>query len=383
MSPDGKHVVYVSPGPGTSNLVFVADIAGGPSKPVARADGQPMRLTRCGWSSSDRLVCQEDGLAKNVNGPAKVIPYVRMFAMDLDGKNVLPLGKRDTVIQLYSRQFDGQILDWLKGVDGKVLMTRYYVPEMTTGRRTASTDEGYGVDLIDTRTQKATRIEQPKQNVEYYSDGRGAVRLMVRYGVSGNDQLTGKSAFYYRTAGDRKWRELGVGANNSDLAPLAVDSGANAAYVLKDLEGRRALYRISLDGSLKTELVFAHPQVDVDNVVTIGRAGRVIGASYATDTPHIEYFDPTYRQLAASIARALPNLPLIGFVSADANEQVLLIWASSDNDPGHFYVFDRGAHRLSKLMSSRPGLQNVTLAHVKAVQYPATDGCISHATSRR
>ena len=43
----------------------------------------------------------------------------------------------------------GRILDWLNGSDGKVMMTRYYVPEMTTGTYTASNEEGLGVDIIE------------------------------------------------------------------------------------------------------------------------------------------------------------------------------------------------------------------------------------------
>ena len=381
LSPDGKKVVYIAPGPGTSNVVYVADLAARTSNAVIRADGKPMRLNHCGWSSSSRLVCQQYGLAKEINGRVQFVPYTRMFALDPDGKHVLPLGTPDSSKQLYSRQFDGQVLDWLSGADGAVLMTRYYVPQMTTGSLTAQTDEGYGVDLVDTRSYRSTKVEQPRLNVEYLSDGRGAVRLMVRHSVAGENVLNGKSAVLYRSPDSREWRELGAGvagagADSTDIEPLAVDSGANVAYVLRQLDGRRALYRIFLDGSLKTELVFAHPQVDIGGVVTIGRAGRVVGASYATDRPHVEYFDSTYRQFAADLAPALPNLPLIDFVSADASEQVFLISASSDNDPGHFYIFDRNKRSLAELMPARPELARVKLSQVRQVQYPAADGTL-------
>ena len=58
------------------------------------------------------------------------------------------------------------------------------------------------------------------------------------------------------------------------LFPLAVDPNINAAYVLQPLEGRLALYRIALDGTLKSEPVFASKEVDVANVVRVGRRGR-------------------------------------------------------------------------------------------------------------
>jgi dipeptidyl aminopeptidase/acylaminoacyl peptidase len=367
LSPDGKRIAYIGPGSGTSNVLFVIDIAARKSIPVVRGDGQPMRLTRCSWVSSDRIICNELGLLKE---PEQIVSYTRMFALDADGKNLVALGRRDTSMQLYARQFDGHILDWLNGDDSKVLVERYYVPEMSTGRRTAQTDEGYGVDLLDTRTQKSTTVERPKLNAHYWSDGRGEVRLMVREEVGRDQLLTGKVAYYYRVPGERDWREF----KDDDFSPLAVDSGANAAYVLKELDGHRALYRISLDASLKTELVFLHPLVDIDDVVTIGRSGRVIGAQYNTDRPQVTYFDPTYKQLAVSLARAIPDLPIISFVSASADENVLLIYAGSDNQPGRYYLMDRSSNRLTLVMDVRPALQGVQLAQVRAVSYPVADG---------
>jgi dipeptidyl aminopeptidase/acylaminoacyl peptidase len=372
LSPDGKRVVVVQPGPGTTNLAAVIDIATGVVTPVAGADGQPMRITHCGWSSADRVVCAQSG---SLWDHGKIVSYARVFAVDADGRNSTPLGQRDSDIQLYARQFDGQVIDWRDGSDGKVLMSRYYVPEQATGRLTAHTEEGYGVDLVDTRTQKSTTVERPSRNVHYLSDGHGVVRLMSRQLVEREQLLSGKLAHYYRAQGEREWRELGTDdMANSGIEPLAVDSAVNAAYVLKTLNGRRALYRIALDGSLKSELVFAHQQVDVVGIVTVGRGGRVIGAYYVTDKPQIEYFDPDYRTIAASLARAIPRLPIISVISASANEQVLLVFANSDIEPGRYYLFDRTGKRLVELLPVRPALDKVALAPVKPVSYPAADG---------
>jgi dipeptidyl aminopeptidase/acylaminoacyl peptidase len=375
LSPDGKHVAYIGPGTGTVTGLFIVDIAAGKVQPIARADGQPARLANCEWSSSDRLVCKEQGLYRSTQGGMRMTVFTRLYAIDVDGKNLVALGQRTTADQLYGRQLDGEVIDWLSGSDGKVLMGRYYVPEMSTGKRTADTSEGYGVDLIDTHTGKSSTVENPKNDVSYISDGRGNVRLMERDWTGRDGLYNGKSTFYYRSTGSKDWKELGTDdQDHAGIEPVAVDSGINAVYVRKRLDGRWALYRISLDGSLKSELVFAQPEVDVDGVVTVGRSGRVIGASYATDKPYIEYFDPSYKQLAASLARALPNLPLIYFISASADEQILLIYAGSDSDPGHYYLFNRANKHLDELMLERPELEKVKLAHVQAVTYPAADG---------
>jgi dipeptidyl aminopeptidase/acylaminoacyl peptidase len=64
----------------------------------------------------------------------------------------------------------------------------------------------------------------------------------------------------------------------------------------------------------------------------------------------------------------------VHFISASADERVLLVWASSDNDPGHFYLFDRDRKSLKEIMQFRPLLKGTTLSTVQAVIYPAADG---------
>ncbi len=400
LSPDGKRIAYIAPGAGLTTILVVYDLATRKHTGVTRADGLPMRLRHCGWSAPERLVCEQYGLVRNaVVGPAEnrrddlmnsqggaqtragaavvdnsvggvLAPFIRLIALDVDAKNMVALGRRDTTTQLYARQYDGQVVDWLKGQDGNVLMTRFYIPEMSTGRRTAQIEEGLGVDLLDTRTLKATVVERPKLNSRYLSDGQGVVRLMTVQSMGADDQLTGEQAHYYRQPGERDWRELG----DKGMTPLAVDSTINAAYVLQKINGRKALYRIGLDGARKAELVFEHPSADVTGVVTIGRSGRVIGARYVTDRPHVEYFGATYRQLAAVLAKSSPRFPDIEFVSASADEQVLLVHASYGAGPGRYLVFDRAKNRLSDVFSARPDLDNAALGPIREVHYAAADG---------
>lgn len=158
--------------------------------------------------------------------------------------------------------------------------------------------------------------------------------------------------------------------------PLAVDASANAAYVLKKLDGRFALYRVALDGSMKSELVRKHERVDVDGVVRLGTGGPVIGLTYAEDMRHVSYFEPEYARLAASLGKALGQRPIVDFVGASVDGGKLLIRAGSDVDPGRYYVFDRKSSALNEILLARPALENVPLAKVKPITYPAGDGVL-------
>jgi len=377
MSADGKRLVFVAPGTGSSTITAILELSPTSAKQIARGDGNPMRITGCDWSGTNRIVCQLYGIAPL---QATLMPYSRLLAMDADGGNQVMLGQRNSFAQLGVRQFDGAIIDPLNGVDGNVLMVRSSVAEVATGALAARNDQGLGVDLVDTRTGKATGVEKPARNtVAYASDGLGNVRLMTSSSTNDEGSMRGVFTHYYRAVGSRDWQKLGTSTVDDDannIEPLAVDPIINAAYVLKKLDGRDALYRISLDGSLKTDLVFASKEVDIAGVVTAGRGGRVIGASYSTDRPQVEYFDPAYKTIARQLAQALPKLPLIQFASSSADEQVLLVFASSDVDAGHFYVFDRAKKTLVEVITQRPDLKGRALAPRRPISYPAADGTI-------
>ncbi|HEV7607347.1 MAG TPA: prolyl oligopeptidase family serine peptidase [Steroidobacteraceae bacterium] len=376
LSADGKKLVFVGYGGGASTIAVVVDLVNPSATQIARGDGQPTNLNYCQWTAADRLVCALSGLVRR---DSFIIPMRKTISMNADGSKQIMLGQRTSRFdQLGWRQSDGHIVDWMNGTDGTVLMARTNLPEISTGNITAHMEEGLSVERIDTRTGKATTVERPATKVDgYISDGLGNVRLMTTTNVSINGDLRGVDTHFYRLVNDKSWRELGTynfTGNGTGMVLLAVDPIINAAYVLQPLDGRDALYRISLDSSLKSELVFASKKVDVDGVIRVGRGGRVIGASYTTDLSRTEYFDPTYRALHEMLSKALPKLPLITFYSASADEQTLLIFASSDVDPGHWYVFDRTKKTLVEAISQRAGLKGKKLSPVTAITFPAADG---------
>ncbi len=380
LSADGNKLVYVGGGAGAATMAVVIDLVTGNVTQATRGDGKPINIGSCGWSANDRLVCRLWGMER-VDGAIYTVR--RTVAMDIDGKNQVFLGQRDTLEQKAKRLNDGRVIDWMNGVDGKVLMQRVYVPQETTGRITGrNAAKGIGVDLIDTRTGKATVVEKAGEDVgEYIADGTGRVRIITAETVNEQGYLKGIETHSFRMANDDRWHKLGTftadrsgGGRGTGITPIAVDPRANVVYVLDTLDGRHALYKISLDESMKRELVYASDKVDVDGVVTIGRSGRVIGAVYTTDRRRVHYFDPDYQKLHEMISKALPKSPLIDFISASADEQLLVVHASGDVDPGNWYLYDRKKKSLGIISPSRPALQGKTLAQVKTISYAAADG---------
>ena len=356
LSPDGRRIAYLAPYQGQGSRLYTVDLSTGESVQATAVDGRSQRLGSCGWVSPERLVCTVFALRRV---QTEVAGASRFVALDADGSDIVTLGERSW------RTGGGgalrRVLEWRTGEPETILMT-----------------SGAGVIRIDTRSNEVDIVEEPMTYaVEYLSDGRGRVRLYGAQRIRGATEMDSDEIEYrYRPAASAGWQSLGVYnfMTREGMNPLAVDAESDSAYVLDKLDGRTALYRVALDGSARRELLVSHEEVDVDGIVRLGRRGRVIGATYATDVRQVVYFDPELRRLAEQLSRALPELPLIRFLGASDDESVLLIWAGSDRDPGRYYTYARGDRRLNEIMLARPQLEDVRLAEVRPIRFPASDG---------
>lgn len=376
LSPDGASIVYVVPLADHGSAVYTRSLAAGAKEQaVMLSDGKPDRLTGCDWISNARLVCTIYGI---MHGNAMLMAFTRIVAADADGRNLQLLSKRDDRYSRAWQLFGGGVVDWLPGEDGALLMTRNYVPEnQHATNMDTSLYHGLGVDHVDTRTLAIEHVELPSKNaVDYISDGRGTVRIFAEKESLSNHVDTGVIRYMYRKPGSREWRRLSEydTVQHTGFKPLAVDPDLNVAYGFKKTDGRLAVYSVTLDDSLQEKLIYANPDVDVHQLVRIGRRQHVVGVAYTTDKPHEEIFVPEIAQLLTSLSKALPQHPRVRIADASADESKLLIFAHSDTDPGVYYLFDRKTHALSPLLASREPLVGVKLAHVKPVSYPAADG---------
>ena len=378
LSPDGMNVTYLAPTKGQGSIAYTLNLANGSAPRAALgSDGKPWRLQECHWVSNDRIVCLIYAVLNDAVFGS--VGMTRLVAVDADGKNFRLLSTRENNHTRGYQFGGGDVIDWLPDESGAVLMTRVYLPDDHLGTRLGSSTEGLAVDWIDTRSLAVKHVEPPRSDAAgYITDGRGTVRIVETLNTHiGGEQYTGILSFSYRLPGSREWRKLSDynEVDHSGFWPQAVDHDRNVAYGYKKKDGRLALYSVALDGSLKEELVYARPDVDVSGLVQIGRHNRVVGAAYSTDIGRVSYFAPEIQTLVQSLSKAIPQR-LVDVTDASADESRMLVSTASDVDPGVYYVFDRKSHHLQTFLVKRNELEGVTLAHVKPITYPAADGTL-------
>jgi len=375
LSPDGRSVAYIAPTKGQGSMLRTLDLAEGSKAQIAlMASGKPERLGRCHWVSDERLVCVVYGIVKNSLG---LLPFTRTVAVNRDGSAFKMLSTRNEAYTRGLQLGGGDVIDWLPDENGAVLMSRVYLPNDHLGSRVGSDHEGLAVDWLDTRGLQIKSMETPSTSArEYLTDGRGTVRVIGRSTPGANGQDSGIVTYSYRKPGSRDWLKLGDYnyVDGSGFDPAAVDHDMNVVYGFKKKDGRKAVYAIALDGSQSENLIYSRPDVDVDDLIRIGRRNRVVGVSFATDVRQPVYFDPDIEKLMRSLSRALPHQPQVQVVDSSVDEHVLLIFAGSDDDPGVYYLFDRPSKQLRTFFVTRGELEGVKLAKVKSVTYPAGDG---------
>lgn len=312
LAPDGNNLAHIG-NVGESQVIFIADlVGGGQPKPIIRLTAADGNLSWCRWASQSRLVCQ----IRSINATSGIlIGFTRMFALDIDGRNAVKLTKETNSNSHGILQDGGHVIDWdVADKPGQVLMTRVYVPDDQIGSHLGSQDTGMGIDLVDTVTLKRSRYESPnKDAVDYLTDGYGNVRIMETQDSTSSGYVASKLKYHYRRAGSKDWQFLSTvslsGQGSGGFSPVAVDPKADVVFGFDDEKDKVALFSIALDGSNKREVKLARNDVDIDELVTIGRNKRVVGASYATERRAIDYFDPELKTLSVALGKALPGKP--------------------------------------------------------------------------
>ena len=291
ISPDGQSIVYLAPAANGTAVALTANLTTKQVKPFLSSGSPSEKLSWCRFVSNERMICRYRRI--DAGSAFGLVGFVRLVAINRDGSNAKQLGQSQSFYDAAIRQYDGEVIDWLPGEGGDVLMARAYVPEeYKMNTRLVRTKQGLGVVRVNTRSMASRELEPPKPEVSnYMTDGRGNVRLMAMSGVSGS-QLTGFTKYYCRTQSSRDWIDLTDYVDDDDFVPLAIDATTDSLCVLRRLNGRLALYRMKLTRPISEELVASNPYVDIDDVERSSNGQRVIGYTLAEDKRETIYFDP-------------------------------------------------------------------------------------------
>jgi len=369
ISPDARYVSMIVTVDGRSAVAVKDLVQKTAIKPVAAVrEEDKLYPSWCGWANATRLLCSFRGLDADLG---KFFPITRLVAVNADGSEAKVLANSTVTWS----QFQDQIIDWTPD-DPKTVLIQLDASEQTSLGAGAEMVGGgpdgypdvYALDVYTGRQQRVVRQRAPIQ--DFATDGHGQVRL----GYGARDS---KLLFFGRLDGERPWQELARVEAYEDadtFEPVAAIAGSNFAYAMRNYQGRSALWKVDLTDATDPQLVFAHPDVDLDTpLFTHDR--RLLGVAFESDRPGVYYTDPDAARAYDAVRRALPGRTN-RIVDMTPDAKALVIQSESDVAAPTYYVLDlhQTPARLELVAAANPGLAAYELAPMQPIIYTARDG---------
>jgi dipeptidyl aminopeptidase/acylaminoacyl peptidase len=158
--------------------------------------------------------------------------------------------------------------------------------------------------------------------------------------------------------------------------PLRFHKDGRRVY-LETNKGPRDLSQLVLfdPATGKEELVESDPmkRVDFGSAQFSEVTDELQATTYEDDQERIYFKDKALEADYRLVKSKLPGKH-IAFAGGTKDEQLLMVAAYSDTDPGSRYLFDRRTKKLSLEYVSREKLPREHMAHMKAIRYASSDG---------
>jgi dipeptidyl aminopeptidase/acylaminoacyl peptidase len=360
LSPDGLHFAALTPFEGKAHLVV--HILDGTSKSIVIPPASELNFDWVEWANDNRLVFAMSYFARRDRVETT---ETRLIAIDRDGTNirsiVLPATTREVgsrlPVVLSPAQVQDRVVDWLRNDPEHILLAV-----------DTDFDTRMEVRRINVNDGKYVEIIAGSSGIQHWLVDQNS-ELRFGYGFRDKEQL-----FRLRKTDGAwvsgKFDDWPYG----DFFPLAFANDPSVAFVRGSSDTGHAVIReLNLSTGEFSDAVFEKDDIDVDGLLLDPVTGFAAGVSYTEHLPRAYYFDEAMDLLQRSVNAVLSQTSN-SIVSLSADRNRVFILASSDVEPGTYYLWDRTKKTLDTVGEVHPGLSGNNLSPVNPVRYLARDG---------
>jgi dipeptidyl aminopeptidase/acylaminoacyl peptidase len=223
---------------------------------------------------------------------------------------------------------------------------------------------------VQISTGKKTLVRENKDRFTgWIFDNKDKLRLATRSNEKGETELL-------RIDGDKftKVYTCGIFENCN---PLRFHKDDKRIYMSTDTGAARNFQQLVIfdPETQKEELVEQDPlgRVDLGNALFSEVTKDLIATVYEDDKARVNWKDKTFEADYKWLEGKLPNKE-INLGSSTKDENLFIISAYSDTEPGETYLFDRKAKKLTLQYKVREKLPRASLSEMKPVHYKSSDG---------
>lgn len=358
VSPDGRYFAFLTPVHNRMQIMVVDRKA---NKRQRITDMKEESVVSISWANSARLIFRQQVKGQESFGT---------YSVNADGTNLRIL-QQATVR-------DGEKL--ANRDDRRAFTVVHDLPEdpdnilVNVGRGNSGLGDIYKLNV---NNERRTLVEtNPGKVRDWVVDSKGVPRVAVE-----QDENEPYSVMLFRADAKSKWLESGRTPTDAPgIKPIAIDGDDKTLIVTSDIGRKtRGLFTYDVEAGKITGTLVDDPLYDVSDyqgavaLIYSAKKHRYVGVTYEAEKRRTVWFDPDFKRMQASLDAALPDtLNLVQSFTTDEKE--FIIAASSDRDPGTFYLFNAEAGTLEALARRNPQVDPQQMAELRPFHFTARDG---------
>jgi len=337
LSPDGEHISFLAPWNNRLN-VHVQKIGSDEATRITESTERDIRGYL--WLNNNRI-----GWIQDTGGDENW----HLYAVDIDGSNYLD-----------GTPFEGvqvRPLDELEDDDEHILIGM--------NKRNPQIFDVYRMNVNSGDLKLVA--ENPGNISGWTTDNEGVVRMATTTdGVN--------TSLLYRATEKDPFKVVLTTSFKDSLEPMFFDFDNRYVYVSSNLDrDKAAVFKWDPETGETLEMLYEHPEVDVNSLLRSKKRKVITGTSYLTDRVHHEFFDEQREKLQRTLEEKLPGYQ-VTVADMSKDETKVLVRTYSDRSLGAYYFFDRESGEFTKLVDVSPWLDESEMASMKPVQYTSRDG---------
>lgn len=350
LSPDGKYLSFIKPFKGTLNIwVKLINEPFESAKPLTADTTRPVRQYFWSRDSKYILYSQDKGGDENFN-------IYAVKPEDAKSKDQVPENRDLTKLTgvrvfIYAVPKSDPDALYIGLNDRDKAWHDLYKLKISTGERTLIKQ--------NSDTERIT---------EYIFDWDDNLRLATRANQDGSNDLL-------RVDKD-KLEKIYTTSVFETAYPVGFNKDNSKFYMVTNKGDRDLMQLVLFDPvTLKEEFIESDPlsRVDLENVAMSEKNREIIYTLYTDEKDRYNWKDQSFAKDYETIKKELPGKEVY-FANSTDDENLWLVSAYSDVDPGTTYLFDRKTKKLTYQYKPRPKLPVDALATMKPIRYKSSDG---------
>ncbi|MES2655934.1 MAG: S9 family peptidase [Bacteroidota bacterium] len=338
LSPVGDKIAFTKPYKNRMN-VFTSTLGGKDTTQITFVEDRDVQGYF--WKTNNRIIYMRD------NGGDE---NFHLYAVDADGKNqkdLTPFAKVNV-----------QIVDDLEENENEVLIGM-----------NKENPELFDVYRLNINTGALTlEAKNPGGVSNWITDHNGVVRIAMQSdGVNTN--------MLYRDDVKQPFKNVLTTNFKESVNPLFFTFDNKHVYASSNLgRDKSAIVKFDAANGKEMELIFEHPEVDVDDLSYSQKRKVLTEISYTTAKEETKFLDKETETIFNKLKEKLGDKYEIMITSSNKNEDKLLVRTISDRSLGTSYFYDVAKNELVKIAERAPWLNENHMSEMKPISYQTKDG---------